>query len=103
MEMELRSHLQGNAVPVDFKKTVRAISTNEDVLFFWSMLATEWEESESEALLPMIVDLWVTLRGFSFASSWMEKYKLAKKKTLQKSKGVRKQLLATTNSSSGNS
>ena len=97
MELELRTHL-ANAVPkADFKEKVTAgIFTNEDVLFYWAMLAAEWEEDESKALLAMIIDLWVTIRGFSFASSWMEKYKLVKKQSLQKSKGIRKQLLATT-------
>ena len=38
----------------------------------------------------MIVDLWVTMRGFSYASAWNEKYKQAKQKTTRKSKGVRK-------------
>ena len=43
--------------------------------------------------LVMIIDMWITVRGFSFASAWIEKYKSANKKSVQKSKGVRKQLV----------
>ncbi len=97
METELRSHL--GKVPGNFKATVTsAILKNEDVLFLWSMVAAEWEEEESKLLLQMIVDLWVTIRGFSYASAWVEKYKLVNKRTVQKSKGVRKGLVSTKNS-----
>ena len=41
----------------------------------------------------MLTDLWVTVHGFSFAKSMMEMYKQAQKKTVQKSKGVQKQLI----------
>ena len=37
-------------------------------------------------LLRLIADLYLTIRGFSYASAWMEYYKQAKKKstTIQK-------------------
>ena len=40
----------------------------------------------------MIINEWVTLCGFSYASAWVEKFKV-EHKTTQKSKGVRKQLI----------
>ena len=40
----------------------------------------------------MIVNHWVKIRGFSYASAWLEKFKTAQKKTTQKSKGIRKTL-----------
>ena len=43
-----------------------------------------------EALLTLVVDMWVTIRGFSHASAWVEKYKVEQKKSTQKSKGLRK-------------
>ena len=52
-----------------------------------------WEENEADALLHMLVDHWVTIRGYSFASSYVERYKQKQKKTVQKSKGLRKNLL----------
>ncbi len=72
---------------------LEAVTSDEDVLFFWSIVAAEWDEEEEQALLPMVIELWVTIRGFSFAKSFLEIYKQAKKKTVQKSKGLRKHLI----------
>ena len=72
---------------------VESIATDEDVLFYWSIISAEWEEKEEQILLRMIIDLWVTVRGFSFAKSMLEMYKQAQKKSVQKSNGVRKQLI----------
>jgi len=41
----------------------------------------------------MIVNEWATIRGFSYASAWIEKFKQDKKMTTEKSKGLRKQLI----------
>ena len=68
---------------------------DDDVQFHWSILSASWDEEEVEPLLPLIVQLWVTIRGFSYASAWMEKYKQTNKKSTQKTKGVRKQLMGT--------
>ena len=47
----------------DFKKKVlKNIIENEDVLFHW---ATDWEEEEATALLKLVADLFVTIRGFA--------------------------------------
>ena len=40
----------------------------------------------------MIIEHWVTVRGFSFTSAFLEKYKQASKESVQKSKGIRKNL-----------
>ena len=65
--------------------------------FLWSILGTDWEEENGAVLLRMVVHQWVKIYGFSFASCWVEKYKTAQRKTTQKSKGVRKQLLPKPN------
>ena len=75
------------------------ILSDEDVLFHWSMLAVNWDEEEAHALLSMIADQWITVRGFSFTSAWMEKFKQASKKSIQKSKGVHKHLVPTSSTS----
>jgi len=62
----------------------------------WSLVSSEWEETTSDVLLEMIVNQYVKIRGFSFASAWLEEYKQSNKKTTQKSKGVRKQLINPT-------
>ncbi len=56
------------------------------------MVSAEWDEEESKELLRHIVDHWIVVRGFSFVSGWLEKYKQRNKKHIQKAKGVRKQL-----------
>ena len=63
------------------------------MLFYWSIVACNWEEEESVALLALVTDLYVTIRGFAFVSSCMELYKQEQKKTTQKSKGIRKRVL----------
>ncbi len=60
--------------------------------FQWCMVTTEVEDEEARSLLNMIVNLYVTIRGFSFAKSIMEQYKVSNKKNLQKSKALRKKL-----------
>ena len=53
------------------------ILKNEDVLYYWSELSSNWEEEDSGQLLHMIVELCVTERGFAYVSF---------KNTIQKSK-----------------
>ena len=58
---------------MEFKeKVTESIVKDEDVLFNWLMISGEWESNEADILFKMIVDLWVTIRGFSFTSSWVE-------------------------------
>ena len=45
----------------------------------------------------------MTIRGFSFTSAFMEKYKLTHMKTLQKSKGLRKTLVSKKSGDAENS
>ena len=67
MELELRKHISLNSahkVNEDFKKRVlKSIIENEDVLFHWAVVATDWEEEEAAALLELVA---------AFVSSWME-------------------------------
>jgi hypothetical protein len=71
---------------------IHNIIKNEDVLCYWDFLSINWDTDEAKALLQLIVTHYVTIRGFSFAKSFMEKYKQSMKKTTQKSKGLRKKL-----------
>ena len=45
--------------------------------------------------LTEIINLWVTIRGYSIAASWMEVYKGNEKKNVQKSTGLRKSISGT--------
>ncbi len=71
---------------------VDATVGNNDVAFYWCLACIEAEEEEKKELLSRIVDLWVTIRGFSFARSWMELYKQASKKGTQCAKALKKEL-----------
>ena len=62
------------------------IMEDEDVLFQWSMFWTETEEAIGKKILTMMANLYITTRGFSFASSCVELYKNTHKKLLQKRK-----------------
>ena len=68
---------------------VETISGNE---FFWTILAAKWEGVEEKVLLSMVIELWITICGLSFARSLFEMYKQSNKKTIRKSKGLRKKL-----------
>ena len=48
-------------------------------------------EEQAVKLLKEIIGLWVTIRGFSIAGTWMEQYLHATKGT-SKTKGLRKEL-----------
>lgn len=103
MEMELRKHLSATAenTSIEAKEMMTtSVRENEDVLFFWSLLSADWSVESADALLKMIVEHWTVVRGFSYVSAFLEKYKQDKKKTVQKSKGLRKTLPSTIGSSS---
>ena len=82
---------------VTFKKSVLdKITKNDHVQFYWTLLSQEIHEQEnSEALLAEVVTLWVTIRGFSLAASWMEAYKKNRHKTTQKATSLRKSISGT--------
>ena len=62
------------------KIIIRNIITNDDVDFYW--LIAYFKIHETEELLYRMVELYVTVRGFSYASAWLEKYKQRTKKSM---------------------
>jgi hypothetical protein len=66
---------------------------DEDVVTEWSNVAVYMEEDIGQKLIKMVIEEWVKIRGFSFAHAWLELYKQKAKKTLQRSKGLRKTLI----------
>ena len=77
-------------------KVKERVLEDENVQFYWCMLTTDIEDDKAKILLTMIVDLFITVRGFSFTKSSMELYKQATKKSTQKSKALRKTLSTKT-------
>ena len=90
IELEIRRHFRvenAQEMMASYEgKVVASILTNEDVLFHWCMVCCDVPEELSNELLKRIVELWSTIRGFSFAKSYVEMYKQATKKILQCSK-----------------
>ncbi len=60
--------------------------------FHWSMLCIDLDQSESEVVLLEIVQLWLTICGFSTAGTCVEQYKKLTKEGTKKSAGLRKTL-----------
>lgn len=44
----------------------------DEVKYHWNTLSVNWEAEEGKVLLPMIIQLWVTMRGFAYVSAWVE-------------------------------
>ena len=90
MEVDIKASLAKHDSDNFNKKDAlrQKLMTNDEVDFHWEALSTNWEEQESKALLSIIIDHYLTIRGHAFASNWMELYKNSTKKKVQKSKGV---------------
>ena len=87
MEYSIRNHILAGSELGDVKVQM---TTNDDVLFCWSVLTASWSDEVTTTILEMIIDLWIVIRGFSMASALVERYKVTQKKTTQKSKALRK-------------
>ncbi len=72
------------------KKTILdPLRSNEDLLSLWGMLTAHYGNDVPIEVLKQICELYVTVRGFSFATSCMELFKQQTKTQVQKSKGLR--------------
>ena len=90
----LPKHVLGKSDKATFKDVIiKAVVQNEHVQFHWALLSQDIDDPHNgEVLLVEIVKLWVTIRGFSLAASWMEDYKKSTCKTTEKSTGLRKSI-----------
>ena len=77
-----------------FKDEGECAMTDEDISFYWCMLTADVDNGVGAELLSMTVDLYITIRG---SKSFMERYKQQSKKSTQKSKALRKNLLSKSN------
>lgn len=68
------------------------IIEDSDVQFNWCIATVGMSEEISTLLIKKIVKQWITVRGFSFANSIVEKYKRENKKTTEKTKPLRRKL-----------
>ena len=75
------------------EEVIGNIVEDSDIQFKWLLLATSIDSNDdAQELLCDIVQLWITIRGFSIAAAWMEAYKQATKQTKRKSVSLRKHL-----------
>ena len=77
------------------RELTQKISASEDGQFQWCMIAVDMSEDVAQTLLNMIIDMWVTIRGFSFVKCYLELYKQRQKRITQCSKGLRKELFTS--------
>ena len=97
IENQARSVLEALTKPCSASKLdmIKKITEDDDVQFYWIISTADFEIDDTEThnlLLYKTVELFVTMRGFSKASAWMEKYKQSVKKTTQLSKSLRRDL-----------
>ncbi len=96
VEYEIRNYLHVKAlteIDDSTKKTILdAIMSNEDLLTLWGMSTGHYGEEVSQEVLRRLSEMYLTVRGFSFASSCLELYKQQNRTQLQKSKGLRRKL-----------
>ena len=89
-------HKSKSQVSLNVAALRASIIGNQDVVFYWSIAAAQFDEKEAELLLEKITDLWITVRGFAYTSGWLEQYKQKEKKGIQKSKSLRTRVQCST-------
>jgi len=104
VEEAVRSALQKLAHPVPPSKLdmIQKITDDEDVEYYWSIVAANFEFDDREiheVLLNKIAELYVTVRGFSYANGWLEKYKQRTKESTQKRKSLCREVHDSTTTS----
>lgn len=98
IEEEIRRHLNVRSLSKLNEETKKcildAVMASEDLLFQWTLMieSANADDSIGMAALKMIATLYLTVRGFAFATSCLELYKLQHKKQVQKSKALRKKV-----------
>lgn len=94
VEKKVRRHLASFvSTQGALEELVEEIVEDDDIQWEWCLVSQDIDSiEESMEVLKDIVKLWVTVRGFSLAASWLEAYKKEEKLTTQKSTGLRKGL-----------
>lgn len=95
MEMKMRKHLLELISKKHINKSavIEEVASDDDVLFHWCLISTGIDdEAASQELLGKIVELWLTIRGFSTAGAYIEYYKQCRATGVKKSTGLRRGL-----------
>ena len=90
VEEEIRCHLSLlQSLGSQKDHLSKSILSSDDVLFYWLITTADFEIEDSEVheeLLTKIIELYVTIRCYAFATVSMEKFKQNHKKSTQRSK-----------------
>ncbi len=78
------------------QSAIQSITSSENILFHWEMISVNWCTNISKTLLKIVLEHYITIRGFSFVKGFMEKYKQQTSRSTQKSKGLRKNVKNST-------
>ena len=102
LEVEIRKHLNISAakdLDNGTKETIlKAVLKKGDLLFQWALVTSNSDDEVGQKVLELIFELYLTVRGFAFAKSCLELYKQTHKKSIQKSKALRKSIASKTDS-----
>ena len=90
LEETIRKHLLlenlGKQAPGSRQALKETILHHEDVQFQWAVVSSSIDEDVSDILKHRFIELYITIRGFAYASSCLEFYKQQCKSNLQKKK-----------------
>lgn len=77
---------------INVEEVIDFILQDNEVQLSWITLAADLSEEDSFKLSRSIVRLWVTIRGFSYASTLVEQYKKTQRCSQKKKKSLRTEL-----------
>lgn len=98
LEMKVCAYLKdiflaGGQADQSKEEIVSSIVEDTDVQFSWLLLCLDLDDEYlSNELLKSVVEMWLTIRGFSMANIWMEYYKQSDESNIKSKKGLRKGL-----------
>ena len=93
--MKLRYHLLNIFTEnADTQKAsiISSLMDDDNVLFAWIFISRELDKNDSDELLHLVIEMWLTIRGYSTAGAWMEHYKQIRKDITQGKHALRKDL-----------
>lgn len=75
---------------------INSIASDDNIQFYWTILSVDIEsEILATEVLKQIIGTWLTVRGFSIAGMWLDKYLHISNKSSSKKKGLRTELKRT--------
>ena len=92
-----KKSLSPGGVALSKKEVMCIVLHDEDVLFLWLMLSVDLNEEKGNVVLRDLIELWVTLSGYSIASRLLEEYKEATRGATKGKAPLRKQLFLQDN------